>query len=368
MNEQQDLSIATLPEQLEQLPHQERIRFEVIFSVIRSRGDFVPPPEMREWITRSFGSVEAVRSQTVIKTLNRWTLEGSLFNDLRAHRPVASRVEGDITGFDGDGTDPFCNPLTGTPADTFGRIFGAQSVTASNVAKYDGLHSVVIMKAHNPLDWTEERVSDAFSTAKQWLAEAHRERPAAIYPFIMWNCLPRSGASQQHAHMQVALGEGCAYARPELWRRASAEYRKQHSRLYFDDFYGAHRALGLAGAWGEGAGAIRWLAHLTPVKEKELILIAKSLDETLYSGIYRAIKLYRDTLGVLAFNVALYMPPLNQAQESWQDFPVIVRMVDRGDPQSATSDIGAMELFAQPVVAFDPWKLAAAARAYFPSP
>ena len=41
---------------------------------------------------------------------------------------------------------------------------------------------------------------------------------------------------------------------------------------------------------------------------------------------------------------------------------VVARMVDRGDPASATSDIGAMELFAQPVVAFDPWRLAEVVR------
>src|SRR4051812_40647079 len=150
---------------------------------------------MEPWIERAFGSVDAVRSQTIIKTLNRWTLEGSLFNELRARRPIESRPGSAISTLQGDGTDPFCQPLTGTPADTFGRVQGRLSVTASNVAKYDGLHSVVVMSEHNPLAWTRERVADAFETAQRWLAEAHREHPSAVYPFVMWNCLPRSGAS-----------------------------------------------------------------------------------------------------------------------------------------------------------------------------
>jgi hypothetical protein len=374
MNTRIARSIITLPEQLEGLAGEERERFARLFSVVRSRGSLVPPPEMEPWIEKAFGSVGAVQAQSVVKTLNLWTLEGALFNDLRARRPVDNKVDaGYLSALDGDGSDAFCNPLTGTPADTFGRVQGRFCTTASNVAKYDGLHSVIILKEHNPLRWSGEQVGDAFATAEKWLQEAHSSYPSAIYPFIMWNCLPRSGASIVHAHMQVALGEGIAFARVELWRRAAAAYRAQSGRDYFEDFYAAHRSLGLAGAFPPPAStgsepekpgaangpAVRWLAHLTPIKEKELILLSPSLGPDLYAAIYSMLKLYVETLGVRAFNVAIYMPPIVPVQEDWTGFPVIVRMVDRGDPASATSDIGAMELFAQPVVAFDPWKLAA---------
>lgn len=352
-------TIATLPERIASLDKEERVLVNALFSVTRSEGQLVPPPEMEAWIERAFGSVEAVRTQTIVKTLNRWTLEGSLFNELRARRPIESRPGSAIAALEGDGTDPFCNPLTGTPADSFGRVEGSLSITASNVAKYDGLHSVVIMREHNPLTWTRERVADALGTAVRWLEEAHRDHPTAAYPFIMWNCLPRSGASQLHAHMQVTLGEGSAYARVEQWRRAALAYRQEHARSYFEDFYLSHYSLGLGGTFGGGDGAVRWIAHITPLKEKELILFATAMTDALYSAIHQAVRLYIDKLGVLAFNVALYMPPLAPTEEDWSSFPVIVRMVDRGDPASATSDIGAMELFAQPVVAFDPFRLAA---------
>src|SRR5207253_9997809 len=126
----------------------------------------LPPPGMRSWVEGSFGSVEAVQAQSVGKTLNPWTLEGSLFNSLRARRPIDLRAGApDLPGLIGDGTDPFCNPLTGTPADTFGRVRGRHSITASNVAKYDGLHSVIILEGHNPLAWSQDQISDAFETA-----------------------------------------------------------------------------------------------------------------------------------------------------------------------------------------------------------
>ncbi len=310
---------------------------------------------MTPWIERSFGSVEAVQNQTVIKVLNRWTLEGSLFNDLRARRPVESRL-GDVAVDAGRGTDPFCKPLAGTPADTFGRVRGAHSLTASNVAKYDGLHSVVIFEEHDPHGWDEPQVMDAFQTAMRWLEEARRAETKAVYPYVMWNCLPRAGASIMHAHMQATLGEDVAYARIESWRRAMVMYREAHDRDYFEDLYDAHRLLGL----GFESAGVRLVAHLTPLKEKEVLLTAPKADSDLFSAVYRVLRLYLDALGVRAFNLAVYMPPLTPVAESWDGFPVVVRLVDRGDPSSGTSDIGTMELFAQPVVSFDPWRLAEA--------
>src|SRR3712207_8036527 len=50
---------------------------------ISTTGSLDPPEAMRPWIERSFGSVEAVREQQIVKVTNRVTLQGSLFNGLR---------------------------------------------------------------------------------------------------------------------------------------------------------------------------------------------------------------------------------------------------------------------------------------------
>src|SRR5712692_7925796 len=94
-------SIATLPEQVASLPADEAARFNGLFAVTRSHATLAPPPEMRAWIAAAFGSLEAVLSQVVVKTLNRWTLEASLFNDLRARRPMEHRAE-TSQGLEGD--------------------------------------------------------------------------------------------------------------------------------------------------------------------------------------------------------------------------------------------------------------------------
>ena len=54
------------------------------------------------------------------------------------------------------------------------------------------------------------------------------------------------------------------------------------------------------------------------------------------------------------------MPPVAPVSESWEGFPVVARIVDRGDLNSRTSDVGGMELFAESVVASDPFAVAAA--------
>jgi hypothetical protein len=53
----------------------------------------------------------------------------------------------------------------------------------------------------------------------------------------------------------------------------------------------------------------------------------------------------------------MYTPPWSQTPENWEGFPVIVRIVDRGDPSSRTADFGAMELYAASVVSSDPFAL-----------
>jgi hypothetical protein len=63
-------------------------------------------------------------------------------------------------------------PEEGTPADVFGRVRGFHSTTASNVAKYDGFHGLIIFDDHDPLAFTPEKVDDYVSVALEWLEKA----------------------------------------------------------------------------------------------------------------------------------------------------------------------------------------------------
>ena len=61
---------------------------------------------------------------------------------------------------------------------------------------------------------------------------------------------------------------------------------------------------------------------------------------------------------VKSYNLAVYMPPLGNPDPDWKGFPVLIHLVDRGDPAAKTADIGAMEMYASAVVSSDPFALA----------
>src|SRR5829696_3648084 len=140
-----------------------------IFAVSTTTGRLDPPEAMHAWIAKSFGSVDRVTAQRIVKVTNLITLEGTLFNELRASRPLDTGVSLDldreIAATEGD---PFCNPEAGTPADVFGRVQGEHATTASNVAKYDGFHGVIVYDDHNPLHLTPEKVAGYVSVGLQW--------------------------------------------------------------------------------------------------------------------------------------------------------------------------------------------------------
>lgn len=363
-------TIADIAALVAALPAAERELFGRIFHLSTTVGRLRPPKTMHGWIERHFGSVEAVLTQRIVKITNLVTMEASLFNDIRASRPIETKSDECFAKLVEESKGgPFCNPLQYTPEDVFGRVRGAHCVTASNIAKYDGFHGLVIFDEHDPLRFTAEEVGDYLDTALAWAYKAHQVDEEARYFFFMWNCLWRSGASILHGHAQMSLSRDIHYAKVEHLRRAALRYRAEHGSNYFRDLCAAHRALGLAFE----NGGTHILVHLTPIKEKEVLLISEPwpgpaprpcLDDDFKDSIYRVLRCFIDCLGVCSFNLALYLPPIDggegKPEEDWSGFPALVRIVDRGDVANRTADMGAMELYAASVVASDPFRVAEA--------
>jgi hypothetical protein len=355
-------AISRLPEAVDGLSREDRRLFDRLFRVARSTGRLSAPPEMHPWIQGQFGSLEAVQSQVVVRVTNLATVEDALFNHLRASRPMEATLSGGLRqAIDESRGDPLCRPETGTPEDVFGRVAGRHSITAANIAKYDAFHSLVVFDEHDPLEITEDRVRDYLEVGSRWAGEVLRVDPDAVYFFFMWNALWKSGASLIHGHAQVACARGMHYARAEQLRRAAGAYRSRHGGSYFDDLARVHDALGLGLSWR----GVRVLASLTPVKEKEVLIVSPGLGDPLPAAIYRVLDCLVTRLGVSSFNLAIYMPPLAETPEDWSGFPHVTRIVDRGDPMSRTSDVGAMEMYAAAVISSDPFRVAAALRERF---
>jgi hypothetical protein len=285
---------------------------------------------------------------------------------MRGERPLDIVSSEDVdAAIEGTRGGPFCTPETLTPEDVFGRVRGKHCLTASNVAKYDGYHGLVIFQEHHPLRFTHQEVRDYILTALRWAQEAHNVDREAKYFFLMWNCLWKGGASIVHGHMQMTLGRGMHYARIEHWRRQALLYRLAHGANFFEDLVRVHAALGLVAE----VGGARVLASLTPVKDKELLVISPTRwihNDDMIHAISVALHAYRVSLGVQSFNLALFQRPLDAAEttspldgskgwEDWDGFPAVVRIVDRGDLSARAADVGCMELYASSVVSSDPF-------------
>jgi hypothetical protein len=346
-----------LDEVVVELPHEQRSLFERIFRVGVRHGAIVPPPEMLPWIERQFGSVEATLNQKIVRVTNLITLEGVLFNWLRSSRPLWRSQPFDLEAALAEDTgDPLRDPYTGTPADVFGRVRGRHCVTASNVAKFDGFHGIIVFDEPNPLRWDRELLRDYLETGERWALEAHRVDPEARYYLFIWNCLWRAGASLLHGHAQVMLGQDMHYPGVESLRRAGLLYQAEYRSNYFDDLYRVHEMVGCA----VERNGVRILSNLAPKKEHEVVLMAPWPSDALKDAIYDVLVCLRDRMGVESFNVVIYRPPFGTTDENWTGFPVVVRIVNRGDLASRTADFGAMELYAASVVSSDPFKLAEA--------
>jgi hypothetical protein len=331
---------------------------ERLFDVTLAPGILDAPPDMVPWLIRHFGSVETASHQTVVRVTNLLTLDEACFNPLRASRPADGDDSDDLETQIAAGLGPsdmFARPLAVTPADAFGRITGKHCVTASNVAKIDGWHGVVIFNEPHPLHFTPDQVADYLTTAYRWLEAAHRHDPIARYPLVGWNCLWPSGATRVHGHMQTTLSPRRPYAIVERWRAAAVRYRAEFGANYFEDQWRVYEALEL-GCYNRGS--VRGYASLTPVRTRELVLTSPTWSDELGYAAGEILRVLVDELGARSFNLGLSLPPFGADQQGWEDLPCCLRIVERGDPTRRRVDVGYMELFGSSVVSADPFEVA----------
>jgi hypothetical protein len=62
---------------------------------------------------------------------------------------------------------------------------------------------------------------------------------------------------------------------------------------------------------------------------------------------------------VTSFNLGITFPPIGD-RTGWEEFPLIARIVDRGNGENLSSDIGAMEFYGSNVINSDPFETAEA--------
>jgi len=367
-------SILDLEEKVNKLKKEDDDSFRLfnnIFHVSSAEGSLKIPSSFKKKVHTYFGNkdesgkiiesknevIERIQTQKVIKTYNKWTGEGSLFNSLRAGRPgmkpqerskeqekVQEYIEKSKENCD------FCHAEKYTPEDIFGRVHGKHCITGANIAKYDAWNSMVFFKKHNPLDFTLEELSDYIETGFNWFKKVNNHDKQFVSPIFIWNCLPKAGASQVHGHAQVLITKNVYYARTQFLRKNFRNYMHLTGHNLFKDTYKVYNALGLA-----LDNEVNGFASLTPLKEKEFIIISRdnpSASDDIKEAIYRVLRCYIDDLGVNSFNLAISYPSFGETF-----LPYVIRIVDRGSIFKSTSDIGAMELYGSSVISDDPYNI-----------
>ncbi|MBU2443378.1 MAG: hypothetical protein KKF95_04865, partial [Nanoarchaeota archaeon] len=176
-------TITDISKYINKLSKKDKELFYRIYNFTEDFGTLKIPLEMREWTLKTFGDVKSVEKQKIIRIDNNVMFETALFNELRTKRPIDMKTTEDVEKIIKEKIgDPFCKPLTATPKDSFGRIKGKKCITASNIAKYDAMHGLVIFNEHNPLKFSLEDIKDYIDTTDKWIKKAHKENPDRKFP------------------------------------------------------------------------------------------------------------------------------------------------------------------------------------------
>ena len=361
-------TILALEELCDRLGAAERQLFEGLFEVRAATGRLAVPGALEDTVAGWYGAgpggdvdrktaLERACAQPLLRTFNRWTYEGTLFNPLRDLRPSgagADEVSIDEWVDEGRERCDFCRPVTRTTADVWGRIESDHCVTAANASKYDAHHGLVVFRDHHPLRLSRDRVRDYFEVAGRWWQRTREVAPYLRHASVAWNCLERSGASQRHGHLHVLASDHRPYGHHDRLLRAADEYGAQTGRDYWQDWVAAHGALGLV----DRAGGVARVATITPFRGHEVVLVADRFDREVADAVSDTLVTLTTSLGALSFNAAVYLPPEPRRQGD----RVIGRCVSRGDPRRLSNDVGAMEVFGTPIVASDPLRTVHALR------
>ena len=373
--------------------------FNSLFIVERKSAHLKIPGTFADKVKKMFArypggtdDISFIENQNIVTTYNRFTDEYSLFNEIRRYRPGymeklpaedEEKVELIMNETAGADKCDFCR-MDRSAEDVFGRVVGDHCFTASNVAKYEQWHGLVIGKQHHPLIMDPAVIGDYIATSKRWFQKVHELDVEARFPHAMYDAGPRASASQIHSHMQISITHDRFYSKAEHARQAAIDYEEENvGRNYWQDVAHVHESLGLAIRNGRSMV----ISHLCPVKEREIIVVTESSDDPSFAEtIAIALQALKDDVGTRAFSMAVLFEeiPLNTATEENKDdevlvnsrtsrkfrressgkadrlarsYPALARIVDRGNPLDRRSDVGAMEFFGANNVGADPYHI-----------
>ncbi|CAF1118326.1 unnamed protein product [Adineta ricciae] len=313
--------------------------------------------KINQWLHNDESLLEQIRQQRIIKVYNRYTHEEMLYNYMRSRRPqtkseISSESYTSKLLEDSKKNCDFCgrNYLNSTAEDSFGRLEHRLSYTAANTFKYDRWHTLIVSRNHDTLHLTEEEIADMFELTKEWFEKAYKTEPIYTCPEMIWDAMPKSGASQMHTHLQASLGYEIYYGNIERTRQGARLYGQMNNlRNYFSDYVYIHQVLGLT----IPIGRVQIVVHLTPIKDLEVMIIGDKLDGDFYKALHLLFRTFVDDLNEYSFSLGMYLPPMNESVLTDHEMPVVCRLVFRNPVTNLRSDMNGLDLYTSSVIGKD---------------
>lgn len=351
--------------------------FNSMFELEKVVSDVRLTPEFSKrvlgWLGNSTKYLEQAHHQVVIKLYNKYVSEEMIFNPLRGKRPIkAPEVSDKKFSLDmieaSKNTCDFCNQYKKSTADdVFDKIETNLSYTSANTFKYDKWHGLILSRNHNPVALSKPEFLDMFNTAILWFKKVRTLDNNALHPAVLWDVMPKSGASQVHPHFQLSIGPK-NYGGMRRWLEASKHYYNKNNRNFYEDFILIHRALGLTYRYKNAV----IIANLIPIKEQEFYLIAENSEsgyKNLATLLHKTIKIMVDDYENYAWSMAMFLPKYEGSQskfftekttcENDGDLNrIVLRIVFRTPAAAMRSDYNGLDMYTSSVLGIDRYKIA----------
>ncbi|RNA09093.1 hypothetical protein BpHYR1_006566 [Brachionus plicatilis] len=250
--------------------------FELDISYGEIRIDEKFLDKVKIWLNNNPDYVKQAYKQKIIKIYNKFHNDEMIYNPLRGKRPQAKQIVSEKNHSlkiieESKSSCDFCeqNYKINTANEIFDRLETPLSYSAANTFKYDKWHSLIVSRNHDPLNLKEEEIIDMYSLSWEWFKKVSSIDPSAKFPELIWDAMPKSGASQIHTHLQVSMDDKNYYGIMRRWLEASERYFGAFKRDFLDDFILIHKALGLAYELNN----CYVIFSLIPLKDNEVMII-----------------------------------------------------------------------------------------------
>jgi len=293
------------------------ITLNALYRVEEEGGPLVFPGPLQEklsrWLNGDPDLLQEAELQKVVQISGLLSGETTHYNPLRARRPQPPGgsqgrewAEAEIEKTR-DSCD-FCKPAQFTAEEPWGRIKSPGCSSAANVFKVAGpSNGLIISSSHSLFDIGESQLSQLLDCSKHWFKKMHRQDPSLIFPMLVWDTFPRSGASQVHPHLQTWLGRAGYSGHFETQLREAIAYeRVTGSGDYWKDMTELHVALGLGVQHGEATAIVPLTSH----RDHEWLVVSEEMNTDFVSLLAAVLESHVEGLGVICRSIGMAFPPI----------------------------------------------------------